>query len=299
MTLHGTPAHHRPVMVEQVLWGLAVRAAGRYIDCTLGDGGHASAILEAAGPEGRLLGIDLDPEAVAAGRERLAPHGAAATVIHGNFDSLEAIALDHRFVPAHGILFDLGLSSRQLDLEERGFSFQRPAPLDMRFDPERGGPAADLVNHAPVDELANIIFRLGEEPRSRRIARGIVAHRPIADTQRLADVVRRASGYHRSRTHPATRTFQALRMAVNRELENLELGLAQAVHVLEPGGRLVTIAYHSLEDRSIKEFIRDRARPSQKDGLRPVNKRVLRPSEQEVRENRRSRSARLRAAERI
>ncbi len=298
MTAHGTPAYHRPVMVEQVLWGLAIRAAGRYIDCTLGDGGHASAILEAAGPEGRLLGIDLDPEAVAAGRERLAPYGTAATVVHGTFASLEAIALDRQFVPAQGILFDLGLSSRQLDLEERGFSFQRPAPLDMRFDPAQGAPAADLVNHAPEDELADIIFLLGEEPRSRRIARAIVAHRPITDTQHLADVVRRASGYRRSRTHPATRTFQALRMAVNQELENLGRGLAQAVNVLEPGGRLVTIAYHSLEDRPIKEFIRDRSRPAREDGLRPVNRRVLRPSEQEIRENRRSRSARLRAAER-
>ena len=209
MTLNGTPAHHRPVMVEQVLWGLAVRPAGRYIDCTLGDGGHASAILEAAGPEGRLLGIDLDPEAVAAGQERLAPYGTAATVVHGNFDSLEAIALDHRFVPAHGILFDLGLSSRQLDLEERGFSFQRPAPLDMRFDPAQGAPAADLVNHAPVDELANIIFRFGEEPRSRRIARGIVAHRPIADTQRLAAIAARRSSYRQRADRPLQKNIPA------------------------------------------------------------------------------------------
>ena len=291
--------YHRPVMVEQVLWRLAVRPAGQYIDCNLGDGGHASAILEATAPHGRLLGIDVDPEAIAVSRERLAPYGTAATVVQGSFAFLESLAQEWGFVPAHGVLFDLGLSSRQLDLEQRGFSFQRTEPLDMRFDPDQQLTAADLVNHTDEGELADLIFRLGEEPRSRRIARAIVAHRPIATTQELAEVVRHASGYRRSRTHPATRTFQALRMAVNREAENLELGLAQAARVLMSGGRLVTIAYHSLEDRTIKQFIRSPGESDPSVRLRPVNKKVIKPPEEEVRQNRRSRSARLRAAERI
>lgn len=293
MTVTGPSAYHQPILVEQVLWGLAVRPGGRYIDCTLGDGGHASAILETAAPGGRLLGMDVDPEAIAVSRARLAPHGNAATVVRASFAHLESVARARGFVPAQGVLFDLGLSSRQLDLEQRGFSFQRPEPLDMRFDPAQVLTAADLVNRSGAEELAETLFRFGEEPRSRRIARAIVAHRPITTAQQLAEVVSQASGYRRGRTHPATRTFQALRIAVNRELENLELGLLQAAEVLDAGSRLVTIAYHSLEDRTIKEFIRNGRSP-----FRPVTKRVVRPSEQEVRQNRRSRSARLRVAER-
>ncbi|MCH8847607.1 MAG: 16S rRNA (cytosine(1402)-N(4))-methyltransferase RsmH [Chloroflexi bacterium] len=284
-------AYHQPVMTDRVVEGLAVRPGGAYIDCTLGDAGHATAILEAAAPSGRLLGIDADPEATAAARDRLAPYGAAVTVVDGNFRALESLAAAHGFVPADGVLFDLGISSRQLDAEERGFSFRRPGPLDMRFTPGEGPSAADLVNTLGESELADLIYRFGEEPRSRRIARAIVAARPIDDAMKLADVVRRGSGYPRGRTHPATRTFQALRIAVNDEMASLEAGLEQAPLVLGPGGRLVVIAYHSLEDRRVKRFMN--AGP-----MRPLSKKVTKPSADEIEANRRSRSARLRVAER-
>ena len=283
--------YHQPVMADRVVEGLAVHPGGAYIDCTLGDGGHATAILDAAAPAGRLLGIDADPEATAAARDRLKPYGAAAKVVDGNFMALESLAAAHGFVPADGVLFDLGLSSRQIDAEERGFSFRRPGPLDMRFTPGEGPTAADLVNGLGEAELADLIYRFGEEPRSRRIARGIVAARPITDAAVLADTVRRASGYARGRTHPATRTFQALRIAVNHEMESLEAGLEQAPRVLGPGGRLVVIAYHSLEDRRVKRFMN--AGP-----MRPLSRKVTKPSDDELRANRRARSARLRVAER-
>ena len=282
---------HEPAMVNEVLQGLAVRPGGRYIDCTLGDGGHALAILNASAPSGHLLGMDVDPEAVAASRARLAPYGKAATVIQASYASLDSVARSWGFVPADGVLFDLGISSRQLDREERGFSFQRPEPLDMRFDPGQGPAAADLVNHSGQEELADLLFQLGQESRSRRIARAIVAQRPIATSQELAEIVRCASGYRRGRTHPATRTFQALRMATNREMENLAEGLVQAPSVLGRGGRLVTIAYHSLEDRAIKEFIRSGQPSEQGARLHPLTKKVIKPTQEEVRRNRRCRSA--------
>ena len=282
---------HQPVMVDQVIEGLAVRPGGAYIDCTVGDAGHAIAILDASSPNGRLLGIDADLEASAAAREHLGAHGGAATITDGNFADLEAHAIAHGFTPVDGVLFDLGLSSRQLDAEDRGFSFQRPGPLDMRFTPGAGPTAADLVNELDGVQLADLLFRYGEEPRSRRIARGIVANRPITDAVQLADIVRRASGYPRGRTHPATRTFQALRIAVNHELENLDAGLEQAPRVLGPGGRLVVIAYHSLEDRRVKQFMAGGT-------MRRVTKKVVKPSAEEIARNRRSRSARLRVAER-
>jgi 16S rRNA (cytosine1402-N4)-methyltransferase len=289
----GALTFHQPVMLEEVLEGLAVREGGTYIDCTLGDAGHAVAILDRNGG-GRLLGLDADPEAVAACTQRLAPYGERAVVANANFGDLEAVAQEHGFVPADGVLFDLGLSSRQLDAEERGFSFRRADPLDMRFTPE-GATAGDLVNGADEDDLANIIYELGEEPRSRRIARAIVANRPIADTMHLAEVVRRASGYGHGRTHPATRTFQALRMAVNGELERLEQGLASAGRVLGQGGRMAVIAYHSGEDRVVKRFLEREEGTS----LRRLTKKVIRPSQAEVQRNRRARSARLRLAERV
>ena len=283
--------YHEPVMADRVVEGLAVHPGGAYIDCTVGDGGHATAILDAAAPSGRLLGIDADPEATAAARDRLKPYGAAAKVVDGNFMVLESLAAAHGFVPADGVLFDLGLSSRQVDAEDRGFSFRRPGPLDMRLTPGEGPTAADLVNGLDETELADLIYRFGEEPRSRRIARGIVAARPITDAVVLAETVRRTSGYARGRTHPATRTFQALRIAVNHEMDSLEAGLEQAPRVLGPGGRLVVIAYHSLEDRRVKRFMN--AGP-----LRPLSKKVTKPSADELQRNRRSRSAHLRVAER-
>jgi 16S rRNA (cytosine1402-N4)-methyltransferase len=291
--------YHEPVMVQEVLQGLAVRTGGRYIDCTLGDGGHASAILNASSPNGRLLGIDADPEAVEVSTSRLAPYGSAATVVRVSYTALASVAGSRGFVPADGVLFDLGISTRQLDWGGRGFSFQRDEPLDMRFDPSHELTADELVNHSNQQELADLIFNLGEEPRARRIARAIVAKRPVASSKELAEIVRRASGYRRSRTHPATRTFQAIRMAVNQELENLAEGLSQAVQVLENGGRLVTIAYHSLEDRTVKEFIRNRKLPEVGPALSPVTKKVIKPSIEELSRNRRCRSARIRVAARV
>ena len=283
--------YHEPVMTAQVLAGLAVRPGGAYVDCTLGDAGHATAILEASAPDGRVLGLDADPEALPPATERLRRFGDRVIVVNANFGTVASQAHAHGFVPADGVLFDLGLSSRQLDSEERGFSFRRSAPLDMRFTPE-GASAADLVNGLPEQELADLIYKLGEEPRSRRIARAIVAARPLSDAAELAEVVARASGYRRGRTHPATRTFQALRMATNDELGNLQRGLSQAASVLNAGGRLVTIAYHSLEDREVKRFVNSGE-------VRPVMKRVLKPDSEEISRNRRSRSARMRVAEHV
>lgn len=286
-----SPIYHEPVMTAQVVAGLAARPGGAYLDCTLGDAGHACAILDASAPDGRLLGLDADPEAIGPASARLRPYGERSCVVNGNFGSLDAHARVRGFVPADGALFDLGVSSRQLDAEDRGFSFRRDAPLDMRFTPE-GESAGDLVNALPEGELADLIYAYGEEPRSRRIARAIVAERPITGALQLAEVAARASGYRRGRTHPATRTFQALRIAANDEIGNLRRGLAHAASVLASGGRLVTIAYHSLEDREIKRFIGG-------GGVRPVNKRVIRPDKDETARNRRSRSARMRVAERV
>lgn len=285
-------------MTTEVLERLAVRDGGSYIDCTLGDAGHGTAILDASAPSGRLLGLDADPDATAFCRARLTPYGPRASVVNANFESLEQVASAQGFTPADGILFDLGLASRQLEAEGRGFSFRRADPLDMRFNPSVGPSAADLVNTLDETALANMLFRLGGEPRSRRIARAIVAARPIADTARLAQVVAHAAGYGRGRTHPATRVFMALRMAVNRELDVLADGLAQAERVLASGGRLVTIAYHSGEDRVIKEFIRARA-SGDHPTFRPTTKGVVTPTAAETQRNRRSRSAKLRACERL
>ena len=281
---------HEPVMTAQVVAGLNVRDGGAYVDCTLGDGGHAEAILDASAPTGRVLGLDADPEAVAFSSRRLRRYGERVVVSNANFRAVAGQARAHGFLPADGLLFDLGLSSRQLDAEDRGFSFRRPGPLDMRFTPE-GDTAGDLVNGLPEQELADLIYELGEEPRSRRIARAIVAARPVEDAAELAEIVARASGYRRGRTHPATRTFQALRMAANDELGALRAALDGAAETLAPGGRLVTIAYHSLEDREIKRFIAGGR-------VCAVHKRVVKPDAAETARNRRSRSARMRVAER-
>lgn len=294
-----TGTYHWPVMVSEVLESLGVHPGGTYIDCTLGDGGHSVAILEAAagpgpdGRDGRLLGLDADPEAIVATSERLAPYGKAAVLVNTNFEHLEQAAASEGFIPADGVLFDLGLSSRQLDAEDRGFSFRRPAALDMRFSAEGELTADRIVNEWPEEELANLIYHLGEEPKSRRIARAIVRNRTITDAKHLADVVARASGYRKGRTHPATRTFQALRMGVNHEIESLQAGLDQAASVLDEGGRLVTISYHSLEDREIKRFVVGSER------LKAVVKKVIRPSKAEVERNPRSRSAKLRVSMRL
>jgi 16S rRNA (cytosine1402-N4)-methyltransferase len=296
---------HVPVLLAEVLAGLAPRAGGRYIDGTLGGGGHAAAILEASAPDGQLLGIDADPAALAAAGERLAAFGARATLVHGNFRDLARLAQAAETVPVDGILLDLGVSSHQLDTPERGFSFQADAPLDMRMDPTADETAADLVNRLPEGALADLIYRYGEERGSRRIARLIGEarrKRPIATTGQLAAIVERALGGRRGKVHPATRTFQGLRIAVNHELESLEAALPQAVELLGPGGRLVVIAFHSLEDRIVKQFFRSKSGYGGEEvsaRLRIVTKKPIEVGEEEARTNPRARSAKLRIAERI
>ena len=298
-------------MVGEVLEGLAVTADGCYIDCTLGLGGHAEAILEAGSPSARVLGLDLDPAALDLAQERLDRYGDRALLVEGNFRMVAEVARQHEFVPADGVLFDLGVSSLQLDEAERGFSFRQEAPLDMRMSPSQGLTAADMVNTFGRDELADLIWRYGEERHSRRIARLIVENRPLRTTTQLAQIVERAVGGAREKIHPATRTFQALRIAVNEELDSLETALSDACGLLGFGKRLVVISFHSLEDRMVKEFIRRESsdcicppttpacRCGHRATLRPVGRRPIRPEAEETAANPRSRSAKLRIAERI
>jgi 16S rRNA (cytosine1402-N4)-methyltransferase len=294
---------HTPVLLAEVLAGLRPQSGGCYIDGTLGGGGHAAAILEASAPAGTLLGIDADPAALAAAGARLAPFGARAALVHGNVRDLAQLADRAGFTAISGLLLDLGVSSHQLDTPARGFSFLVDAPLDMRLDPTSGETAAELVNQTPEAELADLIYRYGEERGSRKIARLIVEARrrqPISTTGQLATIIARAIGGRHGKIHPATRTFQALRIAVNRELESLEMALAQAVELLAPGGRLAVIAFHSLEDRIVKHFFRAESGYGGADGptrLRIITKKPLIAEAQELRDNPRARSAKLRIAE--
>jgi 16S rRNA (cytosine1402-N4)-methyltransferase len=306
----GVRPSHTPVLYQEVLAGLRIRPGGRYIDGTVGAGGHAQGILDASAPDGRFLGIDADPAAIALARDKLVAYGGRVTLVHGNFAELEAIARRRGFWPADGVLLDLGLSSMQLEAAPRGFSFLTDGPLDMRFDPAGPVTAADLVNGLSVEELAEILYHYGEEPRARTIATAIAAQRPLHTTQELVAVVEQVVG-RRGRIHPATRTFQALRIAVNDELDALEAVLPQAVRLLAPGGVLAVIAFHSLEDRLVKRFFRRESRdclcPSEQPvctcghqaTLEIVTPRPIRPQTDEVRANPRSRSARLRIAQRL
>jgi 16S rRNA (cytosine1402-N4)-methyltransferase len=302
---------HIPVLLQAVLNGLVVKPGGRYIDATLGAGGHAAGILAASAPDGQLLGLDRDPFALQVAKARLASYAERVTWVHSSFVHLGAVARTHDFSPVDGVLFDLGLSSMQLDDPERGFAFRTDGPLDMRFNPAGGGPsAAELVNELSAEALADLIFEYGEERKSRRIARAIVEARPIHTTGALAAVIEQAVG-RRERIHPATRTFQALRIAVNAELDALEAVLPQAVELLAPGGRLVVISFHSLEDRIVKHFMRRESRDcvcppelpvcmcEHRASLRVLTRKPLRPSAEEVERNPRARSARLRIAEKL
>ena len=247
---------HVPVLLDEVIAGLQPQLGGYFVDCTIGLGGHAAAILEEISPSGRLLGIDADPEAIKLSQDKLGDYGEAVALVNDNFINLEAICKRYHFHPVDGILFDLGVSSLQLDTAERGFSFQLDAPLNMRFDPGQELTASDIVNSFSEQELAKLIEKYGEERHSRRIARYIVQNRPIFTTVELARLAEQASRGKRARIHPATRTFMALRIAVNSELQNLELALKQTINLLRPGGRLTVISYHSLEDRIVKQFMR-------------------------------------------
>jgi 16S rRNA (cytosine1402-N4)-methyltransferase len=317
------PVHHRPVLYKEILNALKPSSGRCYIDGTLGAGGHAWGILQASSPDGLLLGLDLDPQALELARKHLAEFGSRAIIVQASYAGLDGQIRVLGWKGVAGILLDLGLSSMQLDTPERGFSFQADAPLDMRFDPHNPLRAHDLVNNLPEEELAKLIFRYGEEPHARQIARAIVQARPVHTTQALAQVILGVPGAARSRKpaggrrteaprrHPATRTFQALRIAVNGELETLETALPIAVEALVEGGRLVVISYHSLEDRIVKQFFRRESRdclcpPQQpvctcghRATLVEVTRRPVVPQPEEVAQNPRSRSARLRVVERI
>jgi 16S rRNA (cytosine1402-N4)-methyltransferase len=288
------------VLLDEVLEWLRPRPGGRYVDGTLGNGGHSSAILERSGPDGRLLGLDADPAAIDVARERLGPFGHRATLVNASFRDVASVVGENDFGPVDGILMDLGLSSRQLDAGGRGFSFRHDEPLDMRFDPNHGESAAELLSRAAESEIADILYQFGEEHRSRRVARAIVREReraPIDTTARLLAVVESALGPKRGRAHPATRSFQALRIAVNDELGALEDALPAAASVLAPGGRLAVISFHSLEDRRVKQFFR--AGGSDLAPLAELTRKPIVPSEAEAERNPRARSAKLRVAERI
>lgn len=311
-----TTPGHIPVLLHEAVAALAPRDSGRYLDGTFGGGGHTRALLLASAPGGRVLALDADPAAITRSAALRAEFGTRLVVRETNFADLARVAGEEGFAPLDGVLLDLGLSSFQLADAGRGFSFGGDGPLDMRFGPSAVTTAAEIVNTYDEEALADIFFRYGEERWSRRIARAIVrerGERPIATTGGLAAIVARAvpSGPDRERIHPATRVFQALRIAVNRELAVLEAGLAGALAALGPGGRLAVIAFHSLEDRIVKEFMRREATdcicpPRQpvctcghKATLRIVARKAIRPGAAEVAANPRSRSAVLRVAERI
>ena len=298
MSLKMLAPTHIPVLVNETIKALAVQPGGRYIDCTLGAGGHAATILDHSSPGGQLLGIDADPEAIKKAGERLEAYSGSALLINDNFANLQTTCFRYDFFPVHGILFDLGLSSLQLDDSSRGFSFQHDGPLDMRLSPDQEVTAADIVNTYSQVELAQLIKTYGEEGYSRKIAQYIIKQRPIKTTLQLVQTIEQAIGGRRGRIHPATKTFQALRIAVNQELERLKTALKQAVDLLGFNGRLVVISYHSLEDRIVKQFMQQEA-SADNARLRLINKKVITPSQAEVQLNPRSRSAKLRAAERI
>lgn len=304
-----SPEPHTPVLYQQVLSALDPKPGSRIIDGTVGAGGHAQGILERTAPGGELLGLDRDSVTLPLARQRLARFGTRVHLRHGTYRELQAHAAAVGWKQVDGVLLDLGLSSIQLDDPARGFSFRAEGPLDMRFDPGQELDAAVLVNRYSELELADLIARYGEEPQARRFARAIVAARPMQTTLELADVIARAARRGRSRLrhaqarriHPATRTFQALRIAVNDELAALEEALPEVVSLLRPGGRLVVIAFHSLEDRLVKRFLREGSRETEEHPayLRLITRKPIRPLPEEIESNPRARSARLRAAEKL
>ena len=317
MTTESVPVHV-PVMADEVVAMLAPAAGSRHVDATLGGGGHAERILEASDPDGRLLGLDADGAAIARVRARLAPRfGDRLRLRKANFRGLARVAPEEGFADVDGCLFDLGLSSFQLAAEDRGFSFRTGGALDMRFDAERGLPASELLETLDAAELTALFRRHGEEPYAGRIARAIVEARrtaPIGTAEELAEIVARVAPGRapgRRRIHPATRVFQALRIAVNEELEALQEGLAAALDLLRPGGRLVVLSYHSLEDRIVKRFFQAERRGcvcppeapvcvcGRQPRLRLLGAKGVVASATEIAANPRSRSARLRAAERL
>lgn len=304
---------HIPVLLHEVLELLAPQTGRSYIDGTVGAGGHSAGLLEASAPDGRLLGFDRDKEALSFAKQRLLAYGERVALVHDSYGNMGHVAPLMGFEKVDGILLDLGLSSRQLEDSERGFSFLREGPLDMRFDRAQGQTAADLVNHLDARSLADIFWRYGEERLSRKYARAIIEARPIETTARLAEVIEGVAPQHvrRKRIHPATQVFQALRIAVNQELAELERGLPAAINLLRGGGRVAVISFHSLEDRFVKNYFRDLSRdcvcpPRQpvctcdaQAVVRVISRKAIMPGADEVDTNPRSRSARLRVAEKL
>jgi 16S rRNA (cytosine1402-N4)-methyltransferase len=306
-TRHGEGAAHLPVLLEEAMLWLAPKPGGRYCDATVGAGGHTFALLDRSAPDGRVIGLDRDPAALATAGARLQPFGDRVTLVHARFSEARAVLERLGMIPVDGFLVDLGVSSPQLDRPERGFSFRTDGPLDMRMDPTTGETAAELLRRVDEAELTRIIREHGEERHAARVARAIIDARrtgPVETTGKLAAIVARALPRHEHGKNPATRTFQALRISVNDELGELERFLAVAADCLRPGGRLVVIAFHSLEDRIVKRRLRElagrggagSANPAQ---VRLLTKHVIVPGDDERARNPRARSARLRAAERV
>jgi 16S rRNA (cytosine1402-N4)-methyltransferase len=301
---------HIPVLYEEVLALLQPQANGRFIDGTVGAGGHTAGILTASAPKGRVLAFDRDPEAIQFAQAQLTEFADRVEFVTSSYSEMDSLAPAYGFIDCDGILLDLGLSSRQLHDADRGFSFMKEGPLDMRFDPRSGQTAADLVNNLSEAALIDIFWRYGEVKNSRQVARAIVSKRPFHTTTQLANIIPQ-QGRKRSRIHPATLVFQALRIAVNRELEIVEAGVLAAIDLLKPGGRLAVISFHSLEDRFVKQTFRQLSRTDEDAPELPTGKRPLQPilrlithkpikaSEVEIMRNARSRSARLRVAEKI
>jgi len=307
-------AYHTPVLLKEVVTQLQPHRGGLYVDCTVGGGGHAREMLRACGPEGQLIGLDWDEEAIAASRERLSEFGARVQLARANYVELERVLMNLGVTVVDGVLFDLGVSSRQFDEPARGFSLQREGPLDMRMSHHVVTTARDVLRTASEEELSKIFRVYGEEKRSRAIAREIVAERaraPLETTTQLARLVERVLGAKRGTTHPATRVFQALRIAVNDELGNLKRGLEVATQFLKSGSRIAVISFHSLEDRIVKQFFVEKSTGcicppglpicgcGRKEVLRIVTKKPVTAGEPEVGANPRARSAKLRVAEKV
>lgn len=302
---------HSPVLYQLSIDILQPRSPGRYVDGTLGAGGHAAGILKASQPEGRLLGLDVDDQALEIARRVLSPYGGRSLIRKGSYADLHIHLNKLGWACVNGIILDLGLSSMQLDSAQRGFSFLQEAPLDMRFDQDGAIRADEIINTWDEKRLAQIFWEYGEDPKSRQIADAIIRHRPLKTTTQLADLIVKVYGGRRGKVHPATRSFQALRIAVNHELETLKRGLEQAVSALCAQGRLAVICFHSLEDRMVKQFFQRESRdcicpPDQpvctcghRASITILTRKPRSPSVEEIEKNPRSRSAKLRAIEKI
>ena len=311
MILKNIDIQHIPVMVPEILKYLEVSSGGRYIDCTLGEGGHTKSLLEASNPGGEVLGIDADHEAIEVSKNRLEEYGERFIYDNSNFKNIKKIAMKSKFVPCHGILFDLGVSSLQLDKESRGFSFRRKAPLDMRFSINQTLTAQDVLNTFSESEISDILYQYGEERQSRKIAKLIIENRPLSNADELSDLIKKNIRQTNYKINPSTKTFQALRIYINEELNSLSQALEQSLEILGVGGRMAVISYHSLEDRIVKNFFKKESKycicpPNITEcdcghfpKLKIITKKPVSPSQSEIEANKRSRSAKLRVVERI